>query len=305
MSLRPVPSVLFASLLACLPLSAMAESSDPHALPHALDDRWEISGAWFHPDVSISGRANVQVAEGTDTEAAAGFARRSEDFNGGQLEATFRPSQRQRIVAGWYGVGNDRTVSIDESGTYVPEDGGEPLDYSIDGQGRFDTHFELYRLSYGYDVIQTPRTTVTALVGVYGAKIETDLNTSGIATLEDESVDLTGHVGWSETKHAPGLGLAVSYRPADRWEIRAGAQGFETSWGDFGTDGHFVHATAQVGYDLTPTWTVFAGYDHFDLKLEDSVSASFEQDGTEYSVDGPVSARLKVQGPTLGVRARF
>ena len=300
--MRVVPlSSLACALALAMPFAAQASD------PTTLDDRWEVSASWFEPDVSLSGRANIQATDGNETAVGAGFGERSDDFRGGQVEVSFRPTQRQRIIAGWYGVKNDRTVGLDESGTFVPDAALdlEPVDYDVDGQARFDSRFQLYRLSYGYDFIQTPRTTVTGLVGVYGAKAHLGASTSGTAVIGDEVLEWSERANWSETKHAPGLGLAVSFRPADRWEVRAAAQGFQTSWGDFGTDGHFLHATAQVGYDLSPNWTVFAGYDHFDLKLEDDLSGSVEYDGTTYQAQGPVSARLKVHGPTLGVRARF
>lgn len=235
-----------------------------------------------------------------------GFGRESSDFSGAQVEAMFRPSKRQRIVAGWYGVRDDHGVSMQESGTYIPDgDGMDPVDYNASAHLGLDTRFQLYRLSYGYDMVHTPRLVLTGLVGVYGARASVRARSAGQVQIEGETLDWDVSERWSETRHAPGIGLEAIYRPAERWEIRAQAQGFQTRWGDFGTDGHFLHATAQVGYKLDPTWTVFAGYDHFNLELEDDVSAAVDYDGTRYQVQGPVSARLKVHGPTLGVRASF
>lgn len=101
------------------------------------------------------------------------------------------------------------------------------------------------------------------------------------------------------------MGLSATWRPADRWEVRVGAQGFRTSWGNFDRDGHFIHANAQVGYRFARNWTAFAGYDWFELELRDRVSGAGEVDGTTYTVEGPVSARLRVHGPTAGLRASF
>lgn len=292
-------SALAAALALAVPFSASAQD------PTALDDRWEVSASWFQPDVSLSGRADIRATNGDDSIVGAGFGRQSDDFSGARVQVSFRPTQRQRIIAGWYGVKNDRSESLARSGTFVPEVGVDPVDYNVEASARFDARFQLYQLSYGYDFIQTPATTVTGLVGVYGARASAELSSSGMAVVDGETFDLSSHSHWSETKYAPGLGLAVSYRPADRWEIRAAAQGFQTSWGDFGTDGHFLHATAQVGYELTPAWTIFAGYDHFNLELKDDVSGAVDYDGTRYQAQGPVSARLKVHGPTLGFRASF
>lgn len=297
--MRLVPlSLLSTALALSVPLAASAAES-------SLDDRWEVSASWFEPKVSLGLGGSIQSNDGSETFTDAGFTERSDDFSGARVEASFRMTERQRLSAGWYGIENDRSVGLTESGTFVPEGEMDPVDYSVDGRVNFDSRFELYRLNYGYDFIQTPTTTLTGLIGVYGARAKLDASSSGTAVVDGEAYDLTERAGWSETKHAPGLGLALSYRPADRWEIRAAAQGFQTSWGDFGTDGHFLHATAQVGYELTPTWTAFAGYDRFELELEDSMSGTAEFDGTTYEAVGNARARLKVHGPTLGVRARF
>lgn len=290
------------ALCGALPLAAHAQQGADS--PSHLDDRWEISASWFQPDLSLSGRADLSATNGEETLVGTGFGSDSSDFSGAQVEAVFRPTKRQRIVAGWYGVRDNHGVSMDESGTYIP-DGMDPVQYDATGHLNVDTRFQLYRLSYGYDLVHTPRFVLTGMFGVYGARASVDARSAGQVQVNEQAVDWDISGRWSETKHAPGIGLAATYRPAERWEIRAQAQGFQTRWGDFGTDGHFLHATAQVGYKMTPTWTVFAGYDHFNLELKDDVSAAVDYDGTRYQVQGPVSARLKVHGPTLGVRASF
>lgn len=268
------------------------------------DDRWEISGAYFKPDISLSARADLR---GSDGEQVGQFADRTSGdsgFRGGLFEATYRPTQRQRIVAGWYGVGRDRSQAYSGQGTYTP-DGGDPINYQYEGRANLDTQFELYRLSYGYDFVQTPRFTATALAGVYGARLQAKANNSGTATVDGIDYDLDGQAGFDETRHAPGIGLSMAWRPADRWDVRVGAQGFRTSWGDFDTDGHFVHANAQVGYRFSKHWTAFAGYDWFELELEDDGAQSQTIDGTSYQVNGKVSGRLRVHGPAVGLRAHF
>lgn len=142
-------------------------------------------------------------------------------------------------------------------------------------------------------------------MGVYGAKIKLRGDTQGQATVDGELITWEDSARWRESRHAPGLGLSMAYRPADRWELRAQAQGFKTSWGDFDTDGHFMNASAEVGYRFNRNWTVFGGYDWFKLKLEDDVAINATVDGTSYSVSGPGSAQLKVHGPTVGLRASF
>lgn len=271
-----------------------------------LDDRWEISGSYFRPDISLSGHANLVGTDGEDVVRFSDGAKVSGGVEGARFDISYRMTQRQSLTAGWYGVGRDRSWSISEQGTFTPDDlDADPVDYSIDGTARLDAGFELYRLSYGYDLVQSDNFTLTGLVGVYGAKLDVKGNTQGQGQVDGEEFQWSEASRWDRTRHAPGVGLAASFRPADRWDIRAQAQGFETSWGDFDMDGHFLHASAQIGYRFTPTWTAFAGYDWFKLKLEDEITGSASYDGEQYAVLGPASGTLKVHGPTLGLRAQF
>jgi len=281
------------------------------AQAQAINDRWEISGAYFQPDVRLTVSGQGTATDGTTTEQAAGSAKYSDDFKGAQFEGIWRPTQRQRVVGSWYRVGKDRHYGLQESGTYTVPAGtgtefdGQTVDYSVDGRAKLDTDFDLYRLSYGYDLFQGPRTTVTGLVGVYGAKFKSTISTSGTAVVNGEAYDLGAREGVDETRYAPGLGLSAEFRPADKWELRAGIQGFKTQWGDFDLDGHFFNAQAQVGYRFADNWTGFVGYDWFDLKLKDDVSGSAAVDGVNYTGTGTVTGRLKVHGPTVGIRAHF
>lgn len=271
----------------------------------AVDDRWEISGSYFRPDVQLSGKGTVTATDGVTTESASGQAGISDRFNGGQVEGIWRFSPRQRVVAGWYGVGRDWSQGLSESGTVTNPDTDLPIDYSVDANGRIDTDFKLYRLTYGYDVFQNDNTTVTALVGAYGASLDARVRTSGTALVDGEAYDLTGEARLDETRYAPGIGLSTEWRPADRWDVRASVQGFKTQWGNFDTRGHFYNAQVQAGYRFTPQWTGYVGYDWFDLELRDSDTFQGTDAGTTYTATADLTGRLKVHGPVVGIRASF
>lgn len=291
--------ILASALLSAFAFQAHAQSTD-------LDDRWEISGSYFRPGISISGQADLTGTDGEEVANIAESGKAGGGMDGARFEASYRLSQRQKLVAGWYGVGRGRDWGFSEQGTFAPEDVDlDPVDYSIDGRAGLDSEFELYRLSYGYDFIQSDRFSMAGLVGVYRAKLDVKGRTQGTGEVDGEAFEWSDSARWQRTRHAPGIGLAASYRPADKWDIRAQAQGFKTSWGDFDTDGHFVHASAEVGYRLSPTWSAFAGYDWFKLKLEYQVSGAAAYEGGTYTVSGPAAATLKVHGPTIGVRAHF
>ena len=65
-------SLLSASLLAAFGLVASAS-----AQAQSNDDRWEISGSYFRPDVRLTGSAQGTVTDGVTTEAAQGSQRAS------------------------------------------------------------------------------------------------------------------------------------------------------------------------------------------------------------------------------------
>ena len=270
-----------------------------------FDDRWEISGSYFRPNTELSLSGRGEATDGTETVSGSGSASISDDFRGDSLEATFRATNRQRIVLGWYRINSDRRYEKLAEGTYI-DDQGDAYEYEVDAVGQLGTEFELYRLSYGFDVIQNEKLTVTALAGIYGAKLKSDIRTSGSVVVNDEGYDLFSHTPVRETHHAPGLGLSAEWRPTDKWNVRASVQGFKTQWGDFGSSkGHFGHAQAQVGYNFTPHWTAFAGYNWFEFEMEDEFSGATTYEGVDYSGSGEAKARIRVRGPEVGFRYKF
>lgn len=292
-------------LLSLSVAAALALGATGSALAQANDDRWEINASYFKPDVRLSGNVRGDVTDGTTTETFNESGGVSDRFSGAQLEGTWRFSPRQRLVGGWYTIGQDKTWPAQEAGTVDPGDGSAPVDYDVDGSLTWDTRFDLYRLSYGFDVYQGEKTTVTALVGAYGAKLDTSLTSRGTAVIDGEAYDLSERVRLDETRYAPGLGISAEWRPAERWDLRASAQGFRTQWGDFDTRGHFYNVQVQVGYKFTPNWTGFVGYDWFDLKLQDDTTFDTVVDGTAYTGQATATGRLKIHGPVVGVRASF
>lgn len=271
-----------------------------------LDDRWEISGSYFRPDISLSGSANLTGTDGQDVVNVSEGGKIGSGVEGARFDISYRMTQRQTLLAGWYGVGRDRRWGVSEQGTFIPDDlDVDPVDYKIDGTAKLDSSFQLYRLSYGYDFIQSDNFTLTGLIGVYGARLDLKGSTQGEGQVDEEAFQWSESRRWDRTRHAPGVGLSASFRPAERWDIRAQAQGFKTSWGDFDMGGHFLHASAQVGYRFSHNWTAFAGYDWFKLKLEDDITGQASYDGQDYIVSGPAEATLKVHGPTIGLRAHF
>lgn len=274
-----------------------------------LDDKWELSAGYFAPKVSTELGARGTLDDGTTVTPFNERGRlNNDDFKGGKLEAIWKFSERQRITAGAYSIGDRRVFNVNETGTATDPDLGA-VDYTADGRAVFKTDFELYRLTYGYDFIHQPNFTLTGQIGVYGAHIDTRLRTDGLATATDGtttwSEPLTSYNRYNETKYAPGVGLSTQWKLGERWDVRASAQGFRTQWGDFDLDGHFYNAQAEVGYRFSPSWTAFAGYDWFELKLSDDKTTTATIDGVPYTATGRATGTIKVHGPVIGLRTTF
>lgn len=252
----------------------------------AVDDKWEISAGYFAPKVSTTIGASGTASDGSTVTSGRDSIRLNDDFHGAKLEGIWRFSERQRVTAGWYGVGGNRRYHIDESGTATDPDLGNVY-YTVQGQAKWKTDFDLYRITYGYDLLQADKFNLTGQVGVYGARLDTRLHTKGLATATDgttiETQSLDSSNRYHETKYAPGVGLTAEWEPYDKWQVRAGVQGFRTQWGDFDLKGHFYNAQAEVGYQFTPQWTGFVGYDWFDLKLKDNFQRNEVIDNVAYN----------------------
>lgn len=279
----------------------------------ADNPRFEVSVSGFAPTQDISLGADVSVSDGTTSEPFVGSSSVSSSAKGGQFEAIYRPTQRQRIDAQFYTIEDDRNYPFDVARTdvFVDPDTSESITTTAtaEGSATLRTRFDLYRVGYGYDFVQSDRLTLTGLVGVYGARLELRGTTQGEATLTDgdtiQTQDLAASGRITRRAAAPGIGLSGEYQINDKWSVRGRAQGFRTQWGNFDNDGRFFNAQASLNYQATDHLTVFAGYDWFDLRLEDDVNQATTVDGVDYTVDGKINGRLRVHGPTLGARYAF
>lgn len=292
-------TLLSSHLFGAMLLMGLATS----ASAQEASDRWEISAAYFQPRMELDFDAKATLSNGTNSRSDSGRVRMHDGFRGAQLEAIWRPTQRQSVVAGAYSVDNKRRYGFQGDGEITQD--GTTVEYDADASGRLDTEFSLYRLGYGFDVLQSEHFTVTALAGVYAAQIKAAAQTAGSATVDGDTYNLASRADLDETRYAPGLGLSSEWRPNNRWNVRTQVQGFKTSWGDFSNDGHFVHTQAQLGYAFTRRVTGFVGYDWFELKLKNDRSRAATVEGATYTLDAQITGRLHVHGPTVGIRARF
>ena len=277
-------------------------------------ERFEISQSVFFPRVGLQGTAKGSITDGTLTEDLNESTSGHDRYGGYMVEAQWKVSPRGRLKAGWYKAEGDRRWARHDTEWTNHEYVDEGVTYEgrhyVQAKSRFANEFSLYHLSYGYDLYQGKRSTVTGLVGVYGAKLSSSFGSEGVVGAEVEGVrrdfDVQSYNTYSKRAHAVGLGLQGEWEIGDKWEARAGVSGFRTAWGDFmSQDGHFIHANAQLGYKFTPRYTAFVGYDWFELKLRDEATGQYTYDGQTYTAQGQIEGRLRVHGPVAGVRVTF
>lgn len=297
--------------VSALSLALMAVAGSAFA-EQAPESKFEISGSYFRPKMELKASGTATVTDGTQTEVVSGSEGFDDRFKGGMLDFTWRPATRHTVNGSWYRIKGDQSWNGADAGTIDTSPAEDPslppfVDYDVAGTAKLKTKFELYNINYGYDFYRNDTTSITGLIGAYGARIRMDgrVSAAGIVDGEQYAYDERASL-FSKTAYAPGLGLQAKWRPQNSpWDVRAGVKGFKTEWGDFDLDGHFIHANVQVGYAFKPNWTAFVGYDWFELKLKDDYNASGTLDGVAYTGRADATGRLRVHGPAAGVRLSF
>ena len=290
----------------CALAVALLAAAVPAYAESSRDDTWRVTASGLFADIDLSARARADITatDGVDTFTDS-FSTRgnvSEDANGGQLSVTWRPTDRQSWRANWARVTGSSTQS--DAGAFVVP-GAPPQTIDYDYRVRSSTDFDLYSLGWGYDLWQGDTTTLTGVIAVYGAKLDTRVSGTGSLTDGVDTATGTGSEGYSATRHAPGLGLTGRWQVSDRVTLSAGFEGFETSWGNFSQDGYFTNAQARAEYRFKDNWIAHVGYDWFRLDLEDRETYTGTIGSVDYTADTSLRGRLDVSGPIAGVTWAF
>lgn len=267
------------------------------------DDRFTLKLSGFQTDSRISlaadGRARVD-----DFPLSVAFGGRDE-IRGTRtrphIQAMWRFTERQRLMAAHYETAQGRRYPFDESITM-----GEFPDERLDvyGDAGFDIEFELFNLMYEYAIISTDQWTVGLAGGLHWARLEAWADVIATAEYDGEVRTETLDYEWSRRRYAPSVGMRVEYRPTERWRLSVDGQGFSTGWGNFTSeDGNYVRMSLNAEYRITPNLGVHAGYDWFRLKIADDFRGSLV--GGDITYRGRARGELDVRGPTLGVTFAF
>lgn len=217
------------------------------------------------------------------------------------VQAMWRMTDRQRLMAAHYETGQGRRYPFSESLT-MNEFPDERLD--IHGEAGFDIEFELFNLMYEFAILSTDQWTVGVAGGLHWARLEAWADVVATAEYDGETRSESLDYEWVRRRWAPSLGVRAEYRPSDRWRLSVDGQGFSTGWGNFTSeDGNYVRLALNAEYRVTPNFGVHAGYDWFRLKIADDFRGSLV--GGDITYRGRARGVLEVKGPTLGVTFAF
>jgi hypothetical protein len=144
------------------------------------------------------------------------------------------------------------------SGPFRYEGRTEPLqiafrDRVFEGQIESDARFHIFEINSGYDVSRGDRHAVT--LGVSTRIFDVRASLEGTATDPDTGNTEQRRERVTALVPIPGPALGLRLDASERLFIRGRASGI---W--LGNWGHFVDASAEVGYDISRNLGVFAGY---------------------------------------------
>ena len=306
------------SLLVLTALAAATGSADGKSLSPAPDnERFSIKLSGFDTDSRIQLRASGNADYDGRPFSSPWYA--IGEIQGGRprphLHAMFRMTDRQRLTFGYYqaGSGNryqfDRAWDLGSHRDFFDEYDGfsgefSNLPASVNVDAGFDIEFRLANLMYEYALFQNETWSFAGGIGMIWADL--DFNARAQATGEFdggvETVDASYR--WRRTKWAPTLAVRGMYAPTENWRFTAGAQGFQTDWGNFGTlRGHFERFGITGEYRFTRNFGAHVGYDWFRLKLSDDIRGGFNSNQLTYT--GRATGDLRVRGPTVGLTVAF
>jgi hypothetical protein len=159
-----------------------------------------------------------------------------------------------------------------------------PRSVSIDSQLRSD----VYRVSVGYNFVQTPRAELGVSLGLHATDFKVELD--GDALTASGSTGRQAHAK-NFLAPLPTVGVVGAYEVAPRVILSARADYMSLKYKDY--DGSILNAQASIGYRLTDHLEIGAAYRYVDYGLD------VEKDSYTAKVD------YHFNGPAIYVRAGF
>ena len=306
----------FKALLVLTTLATTTGSAHGQSLSPAADDgRFTIKLSAFNTDSRIQlragGNADYEGRPFSSPWRASGEIQA--DRSRPHVQAMFRMTDRQRLTFGHYQTSSRNSYDVDRawdpsryrgvSGTHDEFRGAAsipPASMNVDGSFTFD--FRLANLMYEYALFQNETWSFGGGIGITWADLEFNSRAQGTIQFDSDVETIDASYQWRRKKFAPALGLRGIYSPIESWHFTAEAQGFQTSWGNFGTlRGHFERfgINGEYRFRRSRNFGVHVGYDWFRLKLSDDVRGGF--DGNELTYTGRAVGGLRVHGPTVGL----
>lgn len=258
-------------------LAAVAAGMGTSALAQSADHRFWLQGMIFHPAIDTTARVDsgATPAESADIDFEQSF-RFPQRETLPSFTAGARLGRNWRLVGEAYRLDRRRTAILDEE---VAFDG---VTYPVDAEVNARFGSDIYRLSAGYSLVNTPKLELGASLGAHV--------TSFVVSLEGEgSVD--GRPATLEARRRrvlaplPTLGLYGEWRPGPAWLLALRADALSIKLND--VRGKLLNLQANVAYEVAPGLALGVSWRRVRYRLD--VDRADWSGRLRYRFDGPAA----------------
>lgn len=227
-----------------------------------LDRKTQLSVGGFVTDQDTTARFKASTGGGAtlNFERDLGLDSSQNVF---RFDGFSRFGTRHRIDGSVFSFSRDGTAII--TGDIEWQDSTFPVSANV----KTDLDLAVYKLAYGYELVQRQDRYLAASFGLYTADLDIKLR----------NVDGDGVEDGDFTAPLPVLGLRGAYAASDRWTFYASAEYFVASIDDI--DGSILDLSASVDYWFSNRFAVGLGYNYLEIKADGrnkSIRADVEWD---------------------------
>jgi hypothetical protein len=259
--------------LAAAPVSAQVVGPDLGRGQHV-----SVMASGFWADINTIARADGnggRIGTRLDLEKDLGFDDNDLRFVGG---VSYQFNRRHGMILSYFDLNRTarRTLSADI------EFRDQIYERSTTLESSFDT--EIWRLSYAYAFLDTPRHRATAQIGLHFPRIAIHLSRTEGTRNADAKSDTP----------LPVLGLSYTYGLSPRWMLDLRGQIFRLQMDDL--DGSIDNFSAAIAFAAVQSCTLFAGYNYYKMSVD--ISKRFWNGESRFDYQGPwLGAVISFGGP--------
>lgn len=197
-------------------------------------------------------------------------------------EARWRMTDRWRIEANFYGIGNSNRREIEKTIEW-----GD-VDFEAGTRVKMKLDTDVFRTAVGYSFMKDDRVELGAGIGIHYLNL--DVTLSGNTTVNGETVLDTSRKG-SLDGFAPNLAFYGGYAFSDQWMLTGRVDWMSASIDKI--DGDLLRLGANILYQPFEHLGFGIGYDYLDANI------TYTKGDKKVSVDG------NIQGPAVFVTLSF